>query len=116
MVICYIQTDSRSRCPHSGAAGTSIVTVVGGRKYGIVRRLSGVGPSASSFRRPLSLCGAVVNKIGEILRESHGRTYDCSSRHPAFEALEERAGLAEVIAGHVTATFACLCVPELRYT
>lgn len=43
------------------------------------------------------------------------RTYDCSSRHPAFEALKERAGLTEVVARHVTATFACLCGPELQH-
>jgi hypothetical protein len=32
--------------------------------------------------------------------------YDGSGRHPALEALEQRAGFAEVIAGHVTTTFA----------
>ena len=43
-----------------GAADTSIVIGVGGRKYGIVRMLSGAGPWASSLRRPLSLYDPVV--------------------------------------------------------
>ena len=34
--------------------------------------------------------------------------YDGSGRHPALKAFEQRAGLAEVIAGHVSATFAFL--------
>ena len=41
--------------------------------------------------------------------------YDGSGRHPLLEALEQRAGLAEVIAGHVTATFAFLWAPVLQY-
>jgi hypothetical protein len=41
--------------------------------------------------------------------------YDGSGRHPALEALEQRAGLAEVIAGHVAATLAFLWAPVMQH-
>ena len=41
--------------------------------------------------------------------------YDGSGRHPALEALKQRAGLAEVIAGHVTATFTFLWAPVSQH-
>lgn len=39
--------------------------------------------------------------------------YDGSGRHPTLEALKKRAGLAEVIAGHVTTAFAFLWITSI---
>jgi hypothetical protein len=45
----------------------------------------------------------------------HGMAYDGSGRHPTLEALEQRAGLAKVIAGHVATTLAFLWAPILQH-
>jgi hypothetical protein len=67
--------------------------------------------------RPLSLYG-VENKVRERYKGStnpHDMGYNNSGQHPVLKALEQRVGLAEVISGHVAATFAFLWTPVLQH-